>query len=132
MATQADATENKLASRAYWSQNSVFEKPFEFPSERDPTHHEIKPQTVVFYAAKLNRLLSYEPLRGVRADRIDEGLIEGYVVARYPRIQIFTIEELLGGKQVEYPAHCRESTFKRAPRHREAPAENLQLPLSES
>ncbi len=52
--------------------------------------------------------------------------------SRYPRIQIFTIEELLGGKHVEYPAHRRESTFKRAPRHREAPAQNLQLPLNES
>jgi hypothetical protein len=33
------------------------------------SQHENKPQTVVFYSAKLNRLLSYEPLRGVRAGR---------------------------------------------------------------
>jgi len=44
--------------------------------------HENKPQTVQFYAAKLNRLLEYPPIAGARLDRIDEGVIEGYVVAR--------------------------------------------------
>src|ERR1039458_8528350 len=44
--------------------------------------HENKPQTVQFYAAKLNRLLEYAPIAGARLDRIDEGIIEGYVVTR--------------------------------------------------
>jgi len=44
--------------------------------------HENKPQTVEFYAAKLSRLLEYTPIASARIDRIDEGTIEGYVVAR--------------------------------------------------
>src|SRR5271157_1743686 len=44
--------------------------------------HENKPQTVQFYAAKLNRLLEYPLIAGARLDKIDEGVIEGFVVAR--------------------------------------------------
>jgi hypothetical protein len=44
------------------------------------TRHENKPQTVQFYAAKLSRLLAYKPIARARLDRIDEGVIEGYVV----------------------------------------------------
>src|SRR5690348_13191461 len=44
--------------------------------------HENKPHTVQFYAAKLSRLLEYPPIANARVDRIDEGVIEGYVVAR--------------------------------------------------
>src|SRR6266496_4129859 len=44
--------------------------------------HESKPQTVQFYSSKLARLLEYPPIAGARLDRIDEGVIEGYVVAR--------------------------------------------------
>jgi len=35
---------------------------------------------------------------------------------RVPRVQILTIEELLAGKQVEYPRVAPEETFKRAKR----------------
>lgn len=35
---------------------------------------------------------------------------------RYPRLQILTIEELLGGKGIEYPRLAPEATFKRAER----------------
>ncbi len=38
--------------------------------------------------------------------------------ARYPRIQILTIEELLAGRQAEYPRLAPEGTFRRAPRRR--------------
>ena len=49
----------------------------------------------------------------------------------WPRIQILTIQQILDGKQPEYPAHRRDATFKKAPRSRPAPAENLLLPLGE-
>jgi hypothetical protein len=42
--------------------------------------------------------------------------------------QILTIQEILDGKQPQYPAN-RDATFKKAPRSRPAPAENLNLPL---
>jgi DNA modification methylase len=48
--------------------------------------------------------------------------------ATYPRLQILTIQQILEGKQPLYPAR-RDATFKKAPRSRPAPAENLTLPL---
>ena len=43
---------------------------------------------------------------------------EHYPDSHYPRIQILTIEELLAGKQAEYPRVAPEATFQRAPRRR--------------
>ncbi len=48
--------------------------------------------------------------------------------AAYPRPQILTIQQILDGNQPGYPAR-RDATFKKAPRSRPAPAENLSLPL---
>jgi len=47
----------------------------------------------------------------------------------YPRLQILTIQQILDGKQPQYPLHRRDATFKKAPRSRAAAAENLTLPL---
>ena len=57
--------------------------------------HENKPQTVSFYAAKLNRLLEYAPIGGARLDKIDEGIIEGYVVARRAAVGVATVNREL-------------------------------------
>ena len=57
--------------------------------------HENKPQTVQFYAAKLNRLLEYPSIAGVRLDKIDEGVIEGYVVARRASVGPATVNREL-------------------------------------
>jgi DNA modification methylase len=46
----------------------------------------------------------------------------------YPRLQLLTIQQILDGKQPQYPARS-DATFKKAPRSRPAPAENLTLPL---
>jgi len=43
---------------------------------------------------------------------------------RYPRLQILTIAELLGGKKLEYPAH-REETFAKAERKTKHEQEQL-------
>jgi site-specific DNA-methyltransferase (adenine-specific) len=48
---------------------------------------------------------------------------------KVPRIQIFTIEELLAGKRIEIP-HLQQETFKQAPKAKGAKAANLQLPLT--
>jgi integrase len=50
--------------------------------EHFEVRHNNKPQTVAFYAAKLSRLLEYTPLVSARLDRVDESLIEQYVIAR--------------------------------------------------
>jgi integrase len=57
--------------------------------------HENKPQTVQFYAAKLSRLLEHPPIAGARLDRIDEGVIEGYVVARRASVGAATVNREL-------------------------------------
>jgi DNA modification methylase len=49
----------------------------------------------------------------------------------YPRIQILTVDWLLGGKQPEFPRYSRQATFKRAPRSRPEAAKNLVLPLED-
>ena len=47
----------------------------------------------------------------------------------YARIQVLTIQQILDGKQPDYPRHRIDATFKKAPRTRPAAAENLTLPL---
>jgi Phage integrase, N-terminal SAM-like domain len=57
--------------------------------------HENKPQTVQFYAAKLNRLLEFPLIAKVHADKIDEGVIERYVVARRSMVGPATVNREL-------------------------------------
>ena len=57
--------------------------------------HENKPQTVAFYTAKLNRLMEFAPLASARADAIDEGLIEQYVIARRESVGPATVNREL-------------------------------------
>lgn len=59
------------------------------------TRHENKPQTVVFYASKLSRLLEFAPIASARIDRIDEGTIEEYVVARRATVGPATVNREL-------------------------------------
>jgi hypothetical protein len=44
-------------------------------------------------------------------------------------MQILTIQQILDGKQPEYPLHRRDATFKKAPRSRPAAAQTMDLPL---
>ena len=48
-----------------------------------------------------------------------------------PKIQIFTIDELLAGKNIEIP-HLQLETFKQAPKAKGKKGENLTLPLGQS
>ena len=57
--------------------------------------HENKPQTVVFYASKLSRLLEFALIASARIDRIDEGTIEEYVVARRATVGPATVNREL-------------------------------------
>jgi integrase len=59
------------------------------------TRHENKPQTVLFYSAKLSRLREYAPVERARIDRIDEGMIEGYVIARRASVGPATVNREL-------------------------------------
>ena len=46
---------------------------------------------------------------------------------KYPRLQILSIEELLGGKKIDYPRYAVDATFKKAPRARRAAEEQIPL-----
>jgi len=46
---------------------------------------------------------------------------------QYPRIQIFTIKELLEGKEARYPRIAPAATFKRAQRHRKSTEDQQRL-----
>ena len=45
-----------------------------------------KPNTISFYAAKLQRLLEFEPMAAARLDKINEGLIESYIQHRRQKL----------------------------------------------
>jgi hypothetical protein len=59
----------------------------------------------------------------------EAGLYKSSDGTTYPKLQILTIQQILDGKQPEYPLHRRDATFKKAPRSRPEPAANLTLPL---
>jgi integrase len=57
--------------------------------------NENKPATVQFYTSKLERLREFGPLASVRLDRVDESLIERYVVARREKVSAATVNREL-------------------------------------
>jgi hypothetical protein len=57
-----------------------------------------------------------EPTKPMLTEAAAAGFYESKEFSgRYPRVQILTIAELLGGKKLEYPAH-RVETFAKAAR----------------
>jgi len=57
------------------------------------------------------------PTRAMRKEAASAGFYESPWGTKHPRLQILTIEELLEGKQIDYPAPKSTSrTFKKAPR----------------
>ena len=62
------------------------------------------------------------PTAPMRREAASAGFYKSPWGKNYPRIQLLTIEELLGGKTVDYP-QAADVTFKRAKRVRTGPAE---------
>ena len=80
--------------------------------------------------AEIGVFLCFEaPTRPMLKEAAEAGFYKSPDGTSYPRMQIFTVEQLLQGKQVEYPRYARDNTFKQAPRSRAAAAENMDLPL---
>ncbi len=80
--------------------------------------------------AEIGVFLTFEePTKPMKHEAAEAGLYKSSDGSTYPRLQILTIQQILDGKQPDYPAHRRDATFKKAPRSRPAPAENLTLPL---
>jgi DNA modification methylase len=70
-----------------------------------------------------------EPTKPMLREAAEAGLYRSTDGTSYPRMQILTVEQILKGKQPEYPLHRRDATFKKAPRSRPDAAKNLTLPL---
>jgi DNA modification methylase len=80
--------------------------------------------------AEIGVFLSFdEPTKPMLREAAEAGLYKSTDGTTYPRLQILTIQQILDGKQPEYPLHRRDATFKKARRSRPAAAENLNLPL---
>src|SRR6185437_4269851 len=80
--------------------------------------------------AEIGVFLCFEaPTKPMMKEAAEAGFYKSPDGTSYPRMQIFTVEQLLQGKQVEYPRYARDITFKQAPRSRGAAVENMSLPL---
>jgi hypothetical protein len=70
-----------------------------------------------------------EATRPMRTETASAGFYESPGWAKkYPRLQILTVADLLGGKRIDYPPAAQVNvTFKRAPKARvgEAPAQAI-------
>jgi NACHT-associated inactive restriction endonuclease len=79
--------------------------------------------------AAIGVLITMEkPTQAMRSEATSAGFYQAPFGGekKYPRLQLFTIEELLDGKTVDFP---RENvTFKKAPGHR--PIKETQIPLA--
>lgn len=59
-----------------------------------------------------------EPTKPMIREAAEAGLYQSTDGTTYARIQILTIQEILNGKQPEYPRFARDATFKKAPKAR--------------
>ncbi len=70
-----------------------------------------------------------EPTKQMRTEAASAGFYEspGWK-KKYPRLQLLTVAELLGGKRIDYPPSAQVNiTFKKAPRAKGRPTEQLPL-----
>jgi DNA modification methylase len=80
--------------------------------------------------AEIGVFLCFEPpTKPMLKEAAEAGFYKSTDATTYPKLQILTIQQILDGRQPEYPLHRRDATFKKAPRSRPAAAENLTLPL---
>lgn len=77
--------------------------------------------------AAIGVLITLEtPTKPMRAWAADAGTYAGWNTS-FPKIQILTIEELLGGKRVAYPGEQTNATFKRAPIAKAKPGAQVEM-----
>ncbi len=69
--------------------------------------------------AQIGVFLCFEPpTKPMLREAADAGLYLSTDGTTYPRLQILTIQQILDGKQPEYPRFARDATFKKAPKAR--------------
>ena len=62
-----------------------------------------------------------EPTRNMKAEAAGAGFYESPWQTKHPKIQIFTIEDLLAGKKIDLPPSRDLRTFKKAPKAKKPP-----------
>jgi DNA modification methylase len=78
--------------------------------------------------AQIGVLISMEePTKPMRAEAAGAGFYDSPWGKKYPRLQLLTIEELLGGKKVEMPPTGDSLTFKKAPKAKGKPIKQHRL-----
>ena len=79
--------------------------------------------------AEIGVLISMEsPTRPMLKEAAEAGFYQAPgLTDKYPRIQILSIAELLAGKKIDYPRFAADATFKKAPKARKAPEEQMPL-----
>jgi DNA modification methylase len=70
-----------------------------------------------------------EPTKPMIREAAEAGLYTSTDGTTYPRIQILTIQQILDGKQPEYPRFARDATFKKAPKARASVRQSSLLPF---
>ena len=82
--------------------------------------------------AQIGAFLSLDPPTSpMRKEAASAGFYKSPWGKNYPRIQLLTIEDLLGGKTIDYP-QAADATFKKAQRMRSNPSEKQKiLPMEE-
>ena len=77
--------------------------------------------------AQIGAFLSLEPPTSpMRQEAASAGFYES-PWGKHPRIQLLTIEDLLGGKSIDYPHQAADVTFKKAQRVRYNPSEKQKI-----
>jgi site-specific DNA-methyltransferase (adenine-specific) len=79
--------------------------------------------------AEIGVLITMQPPTGpMRTEAASAGFYDSPLGTRHPRLQIYTVAELLAGKTVEYPRAAVSVTFRQAPKARTGA---MTLPLVE-
>jgi len=82
--------------------------------------------------AEIGVLLTLEPsTQPMRSEAASAGFYQAPSGKRYPRLQLFTVAQLLEGARVDYPPeeHRVDATFRKASKVRPDPGENEPLPF---
>jgi DNA modification methylase len=83
--------------------------------------------------AEIGVYISFEePTKPMQREAAEAGFYTSGDGSKYPRVQLLSIKDLIeGNKNVQRPLHVRDVTFRKAPRNRPTPSENLTLNLTD-
>lgn len=80
--------------------------------------------------AEIGVLISLEPpTKPMEKEAAVAGFYDSPFGKKYPRLQLLTIEQLLAGKEIDYPRGAHDVTFKKAPKAKSTKAKSIGLPL---